>query len=153
MRAFLINPADQSITEFSHDGTFPSLLAYIPYETMTAAFINDFGDRILYCGGPESKEHKQWGVFCTKCQEVHALNGISIIYGTADGGVDSIEEPIISVRGYREMIEWMDGSHAPASIHATNQQNTGQEDFLTLLFQALAEEVQEIPSPYKSKMH
>lgn len=121
MRAFLINPADQSILEFTHDGTLTSLLTDIPYETMTGAFVNDFGDRILYCDGEESKGDKQWGVFCPKCQEMHAFNGTAIIYGTAGDDADSIEEPVISVRGYREIIEWTDGSYTPTKVHETNR--------------------------------
>lgn len=153
MWAFRINPADQSILKFIHDGTLDGILSKIPYETTTSAFVNDFGDRILYCDGPESKEEKQWGVFCTKCQEMHAFNGMAIIYGTDGGDADSIEEPIISVRGYREIIEWTDGSYTPAKVHEEGQQHVERKDFLTLLFKALAEEVQEVPSPDKNKMH
>lgn len=102
MKAYLIDPFTQTITEVEYNGDYRNIYTHIDAEIFTTAQFNDFGDTVFVDDEGLWKEEQEFFLVAGYPQP---LAGKGLVLGCDDEG-ESVE-PSITIDQLRASVDWI----------------------------------------------
>lgn len=115
MKSYLIDPIRKLVRTIHHSGTpegvakaFQDYHYNIVKVSAEVTQVNKHGDYVTHNTQPASSDNADycWHYFCSLCNTNHCFFGPGIITGSIGDDSDSLEEPMYSIRAYKEMVQW-----------------------------------------------
>lgn len=114
MKAYLIDPIRKLVVPIEYNGTAAGVAElYEDYQTHEGTYtrteqINKQGDYVTHNSAlarPEDAAYC-WHYYCASCDAPHCFVGAAIVTGSIREDKDSLEDPMYSIRAYKEMVQW-----------------------------------------------
>lgn len=114
MKAYLIDPIRKLVVPLEYNGEAAEVVKiYNDYQhekttTVRTEQINKQGDFVTHNSAlarPEDAAYC-WNYYCASCDSPHCFVGAAIVTGSIREDKDSLEDPMFSIRAYKEMVQW-----------------------------------------------